>query len=89
MIKKRAFPNEESLRHVSQRKKRLEQHIDAFMRICQRKHVQGELNDRYYNRKFEAQIKRMNPRELNELLHSDASDTDTKDEQSQEEPERQ
>lgn len=57
------------------------------MRIYQRKHVQGELNDRHYNRKLEAQIQRMNPRELNQLLHGDANDADTQDEQSREEPE--
>ena len=72
---------------MSRRKKRLEHQIDMFMRIYQRKHVQGELNDRHYSRKLEEQIKRMDPRELNHLLHGDASDADTSDEQSREERE--
>jgi hypothetical protein len=74
---------------MSRRKKRLEHQIDAFMRIYGRKRVQGELNDRHYSRKLEAQIKRMDPRELNQLLHGDARDADTSNEQAREEPERQ
>jgi hypothetical protein len=56
------------------------------MRIYERKRIQGELNDRRYSRKLEAQIKRMDAWELDQLLHGDASDINTSNERSRQEP---
>ena len=58
---------------MSQRKQRLEGEIGAFVRqFGRKKQGGGEPNDRRYDRKIEALISRMDPEELDELLHGEA-----------------
>ncbi len=56
---------------MNRRKRYLESQIGTFIRKYSRKKIPGLANDRQYDRKFEEQVKRMNPWELNELLYGE------------------
>ena len=60
---------------MTRRRNRLRAQLPAFLRAYGRKKRHGlDPNDRAYDRKLEEEIKRMNPRDLDELLHGDDSD---------------
>jgi hypothetical protein len=57
---------------MSQRRQRLQGELGAFMRqYGRRKHAGHDPNDRGYDRELEQQMKHMDPRELDELLHGE------------------
>jgi hypothetical protein len=61
---------------VSQRRQRLQGELGAFMRqYGRKKHPRHDPNDRGYDRGVERQIKDMDPRELDELLHGDTDES--------------
>ena len=54
----------------SKRRKRLEGEVGAFLRQYERKAAPNvDPNDRHYDREIEKLVKRMDPRELDELMH--------------------
>ena len=61
---------------MSRRKQKMAAQIGQFMRQYQRKSQGGitEPNDRQYSRKFERELKRMKPADLDELLHGDEAE---------------
>ena len=60
---------------MSHRKQKMAAAVGAFMRQYQRKaHVGHDPNDRSYDRKLEAKLKRMRPEDLDELLHGEDSE---------------
>jgi hypothetical protein len=64
---------------MSQRKKRLEGQIGAFIQQYKRKaYPTIDPNDRRYDREIEALVKRMNPEELDELMNG--GDAEVEDE---------
>lgn len=59
---------------MSHRKQKMAAEVGAFMRQYQRKaHAGHDPNDRSYDRKLEAKLKRMRPEDLDELLHGEDS----------------
>ena len=59
---------------MSHRKQKIAAEIGAFKRQYQRKaHAGHDPNDRSYDRKLEAKLKRMRPEDLDELLHGEDS----------------
>ena len=57
---------------MTKRRDRLRAQLPAFLRTYGRKKRHGlDPNDRDYDRKLEEEIKRMNPRDLDELLRDD------------------
>ena len=59
---------------MSHRKQKIATEIGAFMRQYQRKaHAGHDPNDRWYDRKLEAKLKRMRPEDLDELLNGEDS----------------
>jgi hypothetical protein len=60
---------------MNKRKKKLQAEIGTFVKQYGRKaHAGHDPNDRSYDRGVEAKIKRMNPEELDELMHGSDSD---------------
>jgi hypothetical protein len=61
---------------VASRKRRLANQIGEFMREYGRKKRPGGLdpNDRQYDRQLQATVKRMDPAELDEMLHGDVDE---------------
>lgn len=56
-------------------KQRLQGELGTFMRqYSRKKHPGHDPNDRGYDRQIEQQMKQMDPRELDELLHGDSDD---------------
>ncbi len=66
---------------MNQRKQRLENQIGAFVQQYGRKKGTGgrDPNDRSYDRKIESLVARMDPEELDEILHGEADPTETAD----------
>ncbi len=65
---------------VSKRKQRLEGRVGTFMRqYGRKKHPGHDPNDRGYDRSVEQQVKRMDPRELGELLHGEGGERGSHD----------
>jgi hypothetical protein len=59
------------------RKQRLQGQLGTFLRQYGRKRTPGhDPNDRRYRRKLEREIKRMDPRDLDELMNRDAEGTE-------------
>ena len=64
------------IRRVNQRNQRLQSQLGVFLQEYAKKaQSSGDPNDRRYNRKVEALIKRMKPEQFDELLN--ASDGET------------
>ena len=60
---------------MSKRKKKLQAEIGAFLKQYARKaHAGHDPNDRPYDRRIEAMVKRMKPEELDELMHGPDED---------------
>jgi hypothetical protein len=60
------------IRDVSKRRERLRWELGPFIQQYGRKKYPGiDPNDRHYSREIEREVKRMDPRELDELLHGD------------------
>jgi hypothetical protein len=64
------------MRAVSRRRKRLVAELGPFMEQYERKKRpgRGEPNDRKYDRELENAVKRMDPAELDALLHGEIDD---------------
>lgn len=59
------------------KKDKIARQIGSFLQQYQRKAQRGvEPNDRQYDRKIEAQLKRLPPEELSDLLSGDGADDD-------------
>lgn len=68
---------------MSKRKKKLQADIGAFLKQYARKaHAGHDPNDRHYDRRIEAMIKRMKPEELDELMHGSDEEQPSKKEKS-------
>ena len=64
---------------MSKRKKKLQDNIGVFLKQYARKaHAGHDPNDRKYDRRIEAMIKRMKPEELDQLMHGSAEDEPAK-----------
>ncbi len=60
---------------MSRRKQKIAAQVGEFMRQYQRKaHAGYDPNDRSYDRKLEAKLKRMRPEDLDALLHGEDSE---------------
>ena len=60
---------------MSKRRQRLRGELGSFVQQYGRKKYPGiDPNDRRYSREVEQQVKQMDPRELDELLHGDDND---------------
>ncbi len=66
---------------MSRRKQRLAAEVPTFMKRYTRKRPhRGEPNDRKYDRKVEELVKRMDPVELDALLHGDEDESNEENE---------
>lgn len=62
---------------MSKRRQRLRDELGSFVQQYGRKKNPGiDPNDRRYSREIEKQVKQMDPRELDELLHRDEDSDD-------------